>query len=313
MSTLNAEPETRSRLRYDDALRHLPATGAGCHPALLSVANIGRRAGLSAEEIAVDLGAHVHGTREVTEGEIWDAVEKAFLPGEPLRRTTLRTAPRTTINASKLMAHILARGAGFTLDRLGEASPVPITWGPEDDARAVLARLYSPDDKLFVGEKYGKCVRPVSDWVARFRRGEPVPPHIIPNPLSGELGRTKKGKPSYRADACVACFRFAVVEFDKMPLDQQILFWAGAKLPVAALIFSGSKSIHGWVRVDAVNGEDWTRRVEQKLFDMLTPLGADRTCKNEARLSRMPGHFRGEKNQWQRLLYLAPAGRPVQP
>lgn len=309
---MNAEPETRRR-RYADALRNLPpAGGGGCHAALLSVANLGARAGVSDGQIAADLRAHVHGTRRVSDREIWDAIEKAFVPSVPLPRM----APRIAVDSRKLLDHILARGAGFTLERLGEASPVPITWGPERDAVEVLERLYEPDDKLFIGEKYGKgagCVRCASEWIARLRRGDPVPPHVIPNPLTGELGRTKKDEESYRADDCVARFRFAVIEFDETPRDQQILFWAGAKLPVAALIFSGSKSIHGWVRIDAANAEDWTRRVEHKLFDLLTPLGADRTCKNEARLSRMPGHFRGEKNQWQRLLYLAPAGRPVQP
>jgi len=80
-----------------------------------------------------------------------------------------------------------------------------------------------------------------------------------------------------------------------------------------ALLDSGGRSIHGWVRIDAANFAEWTRRVESKLFDILTALGADGACKNEARLSRMPGHFRAEKNRWQRLLYLNPVGGPIIP
>jgi hypothetical protein len=38
----------------------------------------------------------------------------------------------------------------------------------------------------------------------------------------------------------------------------------------------------------------------------LCPLGCDPACRNESRLSRLPGHFRREKNAWQRLLYLNP-------
>ena len=98
-----------------------------------------------------------------------------------------------------------------------------------------------------------------------------------------------------------------------MPLEQQICFWAGVPLPVAAVIHSGGKSLHGWVRIDAENSEEWEREVEGKLFDILQPLGADGACRNEARLSRMPGHFRVEKRERQRLLYLAPQGRAVQP
>ena len=147
--------------------------------------------------------------------------------------------------------------------------------------------------------------------LTRFEHGAEIPEHIIPNPLTGEQGQTKDGKPSYRADSCVAQFRFAVVEFDELPREQQIRFWAGVKLPVVALLDSGGKSVHGWIRIDAADAADWQQRVEGKLFAMLTAIGADGACKNEARLSRMPGHYRAEKQRWQRILYLNPTGGQV--
>jgi hypothetical protein len=82
---------------------------------------------------------------------------------------------------------------------------------------------------------------------------------------------------------------------------------------VVALLDSGGKSIHGWIRIDAENAGQWEERVEVKLFDILTAVGADKACKNESRLSRMPGHFRSEKGRWQRLIYLNPVGGPVIP
>jgi hypothetical protein len=45
---------------------------------LLSVANLGRIAGMSREQIARDLAGHVHGTRRVPPTEIAAAVAKAF-------------------------------------------------------------------------------------------------------------------------------------------------------------------------------------------------------------------------------------------
>ena len=52
--------------------------------------------------------------------------------------------------------------------------------------------------------------------------------------------------------------------------------------------------------------------VEGRLFGQyLIPLGCDAACRNEARLSRMPGHFRTEKGRWQKILYLAPEGRAI--
>jgi hypothetical protein len=124
---------------------------------------------------------------------------------------------------------------------------------------------------------------------------------------------TKEGNLSYRADSCITAYRFAVMEFDALPFNAQIQFWAGAKLPVSALIYSGGKSIHAWVRIDAGGVGEWQREIEGTLFDVVKPLGIDGSCKNEARLSRMPGHFRANNRRWQRLLYLAPQGRPVQP
>ena len=47
--------------------------------------------------------------------------------------------------------------------------------------------------------------------------------------------------------------------------------------------------------------------------ERLVPLGVDAACRNEARLSRMPGYLRPDSQRLQRLLYLAPEGRAVRP
>jgi hypothetical protein len=189
---------------------------------------------------------------------------------------------------------------------LWELSPVRINWGPGEDARNLLEILYQPDDVLFIGDRYGKQVKTVQEWLA-----DPdlcKHPHIIPNPLTGLEGHTKSGTPSLRADNCVMAFKYAVVEFDDMPREDQIGFWLSIHLPVVALIDSGGKSIHGWVKVDAPDRAAWEKYVEGKLFPMLTTIGCDPSCRNEARLSRLPGHFRAEKKNWQRILFLDPEG-----
>ena len=190
-------------------------------------------------------------------------------------------------------------------------SPVKIDWSPEQDATELLKRLYKPDDILFIGEQYSKTVKSVAAWLNLYPS---VFQHIIPNPLTGITGLTKEGKESFRADSCVASFRFSVVEFDNMPKGSQVAFWLymlNHGLPVAALIDSGGKSIHGWIAVNCSDREEWENEVENKLFKfILVPCGVDGACKNEARLSRLPGHYRSEKSKWQRLLYLNPnAGR----
>lgn len=302
--------------RYRDALRNLPPSGGGgCHAALLGVANLGRLARSSREQVARDLAAHVQGTRKVTPREIEDAVNKAFDLNMPNISTRTAT-PRPAVDGAKLLKGILERGAAFDEAELWGASPVRLDGPPERDGIEVLQRLYALDDLLFIGARLVagiKHILPASEWIARFERGMAIPEHIIPNPLTGEQGQTKDGKPSHRADSCVARFRFATVEFDKMSRGEQIQFWAGVKLPVVALIDSGGKSIHGWIRIDAANADEWTQRVEGKLFDTLRVVSVDGTSKNEARLSRMPGCLRTETNRWQRVLYLNPAGGPVIP
>jgi hypothetical protein len=299
--------------RYREALEKIPPSGGGgCHSALLGIANRGRMAGVSPDRIAEDLEAHVHGTRKIPRPEIDAAVDKAFdaSPNVPFRSAT----PRPRVDGVKLLNAIVNRGAGFEKADLRKASPIRIDWEPESDAIELLRRLFDPNDCIFIGVRHDASagqVQPVSHWIRRFERGLVIPEHIIPNPLTGKQGETKTGKLSYRADSCVEQFRFAVVEFDGMPLEQQIRFWAGVPLPIVALVSSGGKSIHGWIRIDAANADEWTLRVESKLFAILTAMGADPTCKNEARLSRMPGHFRADTNKWQRVLYLDPIGGPI--
>jgi hypothetical protein len=306
------------RDKYSDGLRNLPEPGGGgCHAALLGVANLGSIAGLTPEEVFNDLFARVqgYGSRRVTPGEIRSAVNKAFATDRTYSPSPA-AAPSPAVNGVRLLEGILERGKDFTAAEIWESSPIRIDWPPVQDAAEVIQRLYQPTDKLFAGSRLvasPEFILTAAEWCDRFAHGDSIPEHIIPNPLTGEQGLRKDGQPSYRADDCVASFRFAVVEFDAMPLEQQIQFWAGVKLPVVALIDSGGKSVHGWVRVDAADRDQWERRVEGKLFTMLTAVGADRSCKNEARLSRMPGHFRTEKKRYQRLLYLNPTGGQVIP
>jgi len=211
------------------------------------------------------------------------------------------------------MAGRITEGDGIGEADIWEASPVRLDTAPAQDAVMLLQALYVPDDVLFIGGAFGRTVTRVGEWIKHIENVEWVPPHVIPNPLTGAIGMTKGGRPSFRADACVKSFRFAVAEFDDLSRDDQIRFWWAVELPICALIDSGGKSLHAWIRVDGVQTEArWTDLVERQLFGgYLVPLGCDAACRNEARLSRLPGHFRAEKGRWQRLLYLAPEGRPI--
>ena len=93
-------------------------------------------------------------------------------------------------------------------------------------------------------------------------------------------------------------FRYALVESDNMELTQQRQIIEKMKLPVAALVYSGKKSIHAIVHIGADSREEYCKRVEY-LYDACKNAGlsVDTQNKNPSRLSRMPGVIRNGKRQ----------------
>lgn len=308
-----ADPQKKMKEKYEVALNNIPAPGGGCHGALLGVANYGVMAGLDQEQIVKDIRKHIPaGDRVVPDNEILEAVEKAWndlKDGMEYDRKPI--IPVCTIDADRLMQQLLQAGQNVTMETLLDISPVSIPLNGDDvknHTGLLFNELYDDDEHLYIGDQTGQTVRTVKDW--KLASG-PLGPYIIPNPLTGILGKTKTGKDSYRSDSCVVKFRFAVVEFDNMSLEDQCRFWGAVDLPIAALIFSGGKSIHGWIKVDCQDVNEWNEQIENTLFaQFLKPFGVDASCRNEARLSRLPGVFRQDKQEWQFLVYLSPEGVP---
>ena len=96
----------------------------------------------------------------------------------------------------------------------------------------------------------------------------------------------------------VTAYRHVLVESDEIPQEEQIQFYEQWKLPIAALVNSGSKSIHAIVKIYAENDEIYQKRV-QFLFEFLKKhnFPIDESNKNPNKLSRMPGVYRGDKLQ----------------
>lgn len=94
-------------------------------------------------------------------------------------------------------------------------------------------------------------------------------------------------------------FRFALVESDAEDIEKQNAIIRELELPVATLVFSGKKSIHAIVRVDAANYDEYRKRVEY-LYEVCRKNGlkVDTQNKNPSRLSRMPGVMRNGKKQF---------------
>ena len=297
--------------KFEQALTAFKLGEVNTH--VLRCADLAKLAGLSEGEAEQRITQAM--PRPPRRGEVERAISKAYSTTFTGTGTTY-AKPMKAKPLPKTREHFIQRGrenGGAEVDWF-HRSPSYLPDPRREDALAVLRTLWRPSDLLFVGDRFGKKVEPVRDIIAKIEAGAPVPEHIIPNPLCGVAVPNPKegGKLSARCDEAVVSFWYAVCEMDDLPRDAQLEFWAGfTSAPIVALVDSGGKSIHAWLWVDCKNREAWARDVRAGLFGrVLIPLGCDPACQNESRLSRMPGHYRTEKQAWQRLLYLNPeAGR----
>ena len=112
------------------------------------------------------------------------------------------------------------------------------------------------------------------------------------NPVKDGTGGSK--------NADIAEYRHVLVESDTMDIDKQLEKIRRLRLPCAAIVNSGGKSVHAIVKIDA--GDDLKLYKERVafLFDYLEreKFPVDKACKNPARLSRMPGVQRGGRRQF---------------
>lgn len=99
----------------------------------------------------------------------------------------------------------------------------------------------------------------------------------------------------------VTHFRYALVESDSIPIKDQVSLYQRFDLPIAAMVYSGGKSVHAIVHIDADDIDEYKDRVDF-LYAFLEKHGVsiDTQNRNPSRLSRMPGVTRNGK--YQRLI-----------
>lgn len=97
----------------------------------------------------------------------------------------------------------------------------------------------------------------------------------------------------------VTAFRYMLLESDNMSLGKQKAILEQLELPIAAMVFSGGKSIHAIVKVDAYSYEEYRKRVDF-IYSIAQKNGfkPDKKNRNPSRLSRMPGVMRDGKPQF---------------
>jgi len=235
---------------------------------------------------------------------------------QPVRR------PSTQPQDKPISVEKLVNGSAAPETDWITSSPVPIPEDPKDHASLLISTLYTDSEFLCGVVKHGVkpdgrtlpadggWTFPRQRWIDGIaKKGMPIGEAGMwwrMNPVK-EKG---SGTDGAHCDADVTAFRFALVEHDKLPIETQLAVLArfvGYGLPLAALIRTGGKSVHAWVRLDAKDASDYAEKID-RLLSITKPLGFDHN-RNPSRLARIPGVLRklgAAEDGWQRLLYLNP-------
>ena len=126
----------------------------------------------------------------------------------------------------------------------------------------------------------------VSAAVGKYRRQDGA--YVRINPLDG------RGI----SDENVINFKYALIESDTIPLEDQYGFIKALNLPTQAIVTSGGKSVHALVRVDARNIDEYRERVSMLHAECKAAgFDVDSATKNPSRYMRIPGVKRGDSRQ----------------
>lgn len=188
---------------------------------------------------------------------------------------------------------------------------LPEEWHPADQLKRYLQALFEPDEYVaYVTESFmaadrrrpakGSWTRTAGQLITELDAcggdlgkvvgdcDPEVGAWICFNPVDG----------TGRKDANITAYRYALVECDNMELGKQQAIIKQLELPCAALVYSGGKSVHAIVKVDAPDYAEYRKRVDY-LYAACQKNGLtiDQQNRNPSRLSRMPGIPRGDKRQ----------------
>lgn len=162
---------------------------------------------------------------------------------------------------------------------------------PDESVSYVHSATYKADRDKWVPADAGH-VRKVSALVRDLKKYKKLDEAF--GTINPQAGAWIRHNPATGAgDKDVTRFGFVLVESDDLPIEQQKKLLISHKLPIAALVESGGKSVHAIVKVDAEDRAEFQQRVEF-LFDFMSRHGftIDTANKNPARLSRLPGAMR---------------------
>ena len=260
----------------------MPQPGSGsCNRYLIGAVSVGIAAGLTDCVIHDTILANLTNPGPTTSRAIWRAIRRSRLS----THSPIRISPGKSL---RIYSDFLGE-VPVTIEEAKKRSPVKLGADDKRNGQLAIRTLFQPADILYNGELMGGQMRTAA-WLSEHP--DKWQPYLIPNPLDGQ-GRSDKN---------VVRWVYAVAEFDHLPIEKQIAIWLNIALPVAALIYSGGKSIHAWIRVNVPPAH--YNSVYILYEKIIIPLGSDAACRNPARLSRMPGVYRYQTHKTQQVIWL---------
>lgn len=170
---------------------------------------------------------------------------------------------------------------------------------PDESVSYVHSATYKEDRDKWVPADAGH-VRKVSALIRDLKRYKNLDEAF--GTINSNAGAWIRHNPATGAgDKDITRYGYVLVESDDLPIEDQKKLMISLKLPIAAMIESGGKSVHAIVKIQAQDKAEYRQRVEF-LFDYLSKhkFIVDENNKNPARLSRLPGAER--KGKIQRLI-----------
>lgn len=191
----------------------------------------------------------------------------------------------------------------------------PQDWQPQNEIIRYLEALFEPEEKVgyvvqskldeetgrYKPVSKGNSDRTAEQLIEQLRkcRGDIGAVLGDYNPAAGAWVRFNPLDGRGVKNENVTEFRYALVESDNLDIERQNAIIRELELPCAALVYSGGKSLHAIVHIDAESYEEYRRRVDF-LYQICQKNGLepDTQNRNPSRLSRLPGIQRGEQKQF---------------
>ena len=238
--------------------------------------------------------------RPVPDSEIWNAVRNsepvAWRPGDSHSNDYQHRKPSWPNVNIGLRAKIVQ--GELSLYDLWEQSPVRFE-DREPHAEEVVPKLFPGNPLLCVGWEKTKAI---TASLSEFKGELVTLQFVVPNPMTKRVGWNQQGEESPRCLDNTGPRKYLVVEFDSGTLDDQaaLLSHLAKTAPLAVVVFSGVKSLHGWFACHDQSEEalrNWMRGAVK--------LGADPANFTRCQFVRMPDGLR-DNGKRQVIYYFNP-------